>query len=452
MLPTPTLIGFLATSMSLAPHDRWTVEQLREHQARRLRQLRAYAYTHSPFYRRFHAGRFDRPLDELPVLTNGGEATDLQRLFTGGGSRKRYECLTSGTAGEGVRRCVYDARGWRMVLASFARARAWAGIPVQPWPRVRTAVVASGSRTHQSGAVAASLESWWAPMLSLDAGAPLDRLVTRINAWHPDVIVAYPSIACALADEQQAGRLRVQPRLVASVAEVLTPAARKRLRCAWQCPVVDQYATTEMGCIAAQCSLQSGLHLQEDLAIVEIVDEHNRPVPPGRVGAKILLTVLFNFAMPLIRYQINDRVVIAGEQCACGRPFRLIEPVEGRREELVKLAGMTGVPVTIHPVALYEVLDALPIRSWSLAVSAHEIAVRVDDGVSRVHDGTITGHLSDALRQRGIVPPPIRVDHVDGIARTISRKRFSPACTPDRSDGGGTDSSETFADGRQCST
>src|SRR5207249_2045321 len=103
----------------------------------------------SPFYSRFHAGRFDRPLNELPVLTKHAGHANLEDLFTPHGGVRQRQCLTSGTTGEHVRRCVYDARAWRMVLASFARARAWAGIPVWPWPRVRMAVVASGSLAHQ---------------------------------------------------------------------------------------------------------------------------------------------------------------------------------------------------------------------------------------------------------------------------------------------------------------
>jgi hypothetical protein len=49
--------------------DRWTRERQQAYQARALRQLRGHAYAHSPFYRRFHAGRTDHPLHELPVLT-----------------------------------------------------------------------------------------------------------------------------------------------------------------------------------------------------------------------------------------------------------------------------------------------------------------------------------------------------------------------------------------------
>ena len=44
-------------------------QQLHAHRARELRQLREHAYAHSPFYQRFHIGRTDRPLQELPVLT-----------------------------------------------------------------------------------------------------------------------------------------------------------------------------------------------------------------------------------------------------------------------------------------------------------------------------------------------------------------------------------------------
>ena len=65
----PVVLRVLGRRHTLRQRDRWTCEQLQAHQARALRQLRDHAYAHSPFYQRFHAGRTDRPLHELPVLS-----------------------------------------------------------------------------------------------------------------------------------------------------------------------------------------------------------------------------------------------------------------------------------------------------------------------------------------------------------------------------------------------
>ena len=69
------------------------------------------------------------------------------------------------------------------------------------------------------------------------------------------------------------------------------------------------YAATEAPTIAASSPEHPELEIAEDVVVIEIVDENNRPVPPGRPGAKVLLTNLINYAQPLIRYELTDSVV-----------------------------------------------------------------------------------------------------------------------------------------------
>ena len=64
------------------------------------------------------------------------------------------------------------------------------------------------------------------------------------------------------------------------------------------------------------------LELFEDQFVVEIVDEHDRPVPPGTAGAKLLVTNLELRALPLIRYELADRVTESPEPNPAGRPYR----------------------------------------------------------------------------------------------------------------------------------
>jgi len=187
--------------------------------------------------------------------------------------------------------------------------------------------------------------------------------------------------------------------------------------------VVDQYTTTEAGCIAAECREGAGLHVQEDLVIVEVVDERNRAVRAGETGAKILLTVLFNRATPLIRYELADRVLPARDACPCGRPFRLLERVEGRRRELLTLANAAGEPVAVHPIALLEVLDGLPVRGWSIAFAKGVLTVRLVPDERAVDDAELIRALEESLRRRGVIPPPIRVERGSEVGLTAGRKR-----------------------------
>jgi phenylacetate-CoA ligase len=215
----------LARRRTLRRHDRWTPAQLRAHQDRALAELRQWATRRSVFYRRFHAGRADRPLAELPVLTKVAlmehfdeistrpevRLADLERYLAGpdaaGLFRGRwFVCATAGTTGRrGV--FVWDRREWVQVLASYNRAFDWAGSTAGLTHRVSLAVVSSTNPSHQSARVGASIHSRWVRTLRIDSGDDVADIVARLNAAQPQVLVGYASMLRLLAEEQLAGRL-----------------------------------------------------------------------------------------------------------------------------------------------------------------------------------------------------------------------------------------------------
>ena len=76
------MLKLLRTLEQLRQHERWTRAQLDTYQAESLRRLREYAYARSPFYQKFHKGLFDRPLNELPVLTKAMMMEHFDELVT----------------------------------------------------------------------------------------------------------------------------------------------------------------------------------------------------------------------------------------------------------------------------------------------------------------------------------------------------------------------------------
>jgi len=89
---------------------------------------------------------------------------------------------------------------------------------------------------------------------------------------------------------------------------------------------VDRYATSE-GLVGGRRSGEAGFALASDLVIAELVDEQNRPVPPGRPSARVLVTNLFNTVQPLIRYVIADRLTRLADAPGHGHA---VVAVEGR--------------------------------------------------------------------------------------------------------------------------
>src|SRR5262249_16657051 len=107
----------------------------------------------------------------------------------------------------------------------------------------------------------------------------------------------------------------------------------------------------------------TGMHLQADWAILEVVDRNNEPVPAGGPGEKVLLTNLYNHIQPFIRYEINDVVTMSPGPCPCGNPLPHILHVDGRTDELLWIQDGVGFR-KLHPYVFVDVLDEFPAVGW----------------------------------------------------------------------------------------
>jgi phenylacetate-coenzyme A ligase PaaK-like adenylate-forming protein len=131
------------------------------------------------------------------------------------------------------------------------------------------------------------------------------------------------------------------------------------MRDAWGIEPHDCLGMTEAGIVAVDCREHAGLHVFEDLTILEVVDAHGRPVPPRTVGAKVLVTNLTNFVQPIIRYEVSDLVAIDPAPCRCGINLARIVALDGRSDDILDLPGPDG-RARIHPIVLRGLLGARP--------------------------------------------------------------------------------------------
>jgi phenylacetate-CoA ligase len=192
------VLRVLGRRHTLRQRDHWTPQQLQAHQARALRQLREHAYAHSPFYQQFHAGRTDRPLQELPVLTKAMVMEHFDELVTDptvtlaeveahlaaiqGNERFRGRYWVAATSGTTGRRGIFlwDLDEWVTVLASYNRSLDWAGATAGLTRRVRMAVVSS---TIPGTSRAGSGPPSTAPGFRPSASTPATRWSTSSNGW-----------------------------------------------------------------------------------------------------------------------------------------------------------------------------------------------------------------------------------------------------------------------------
>jgi phenylacetate-coenzyme A ligase PaaK-like adenylate-forming protein len=261
------------------------------------------------------------------------------------------------------------------------------------------------------------------PRLDLSATDPLDKLVQSLNEWQPDVLVGHSSIISLLAHEQRQGRLHIALCSVFCAADTLTSDMRRRIEETWQTRLFNVYGTTEGGALAAECSFHQGLHLFEDFSIVEVVDEHNRPVPPGAQGDKVLLTVLFRRTQPLIRYEVGDLVCTSTiERCPCGRPFALIEAIQGRMIEMLYLPSSTGGEERISPYLFEAAFDLLPVSGWQVIHEYDGLHIFLTGADEELRDEHVRDVLGQTLTRRGVIVPVIHIHRVTALSQSASGK------------------------------
>jgi putative adenylate-forming enzyme len=408
---------------------RCTRSELEARQSRAIAQLRSFAVERSPFYQRFHRGFEQRPWAELPILSKADLMANFDDLVTDRSVRLadveahlehgnpntlfrgRYVVLaTSGSTGRrGI--FLFSPAEWLDVVAGSTRPGLWVGLKPNLFRRQRIAGVGSTFPWHITARVGQSLRTPLFPMLQLDACEPHDSMVRRLNEWQPAILAAYPSVLRILANAQLAGRLRISPRFVCAGTEVFTVEDRRRVKEAWDAVAYDVYAATEYMPIAAECPLGQK-HLVEDGAAIEVVDNDGRPVPDGILGSRVLLTVFNRWTQPLIRYELSDMLRLAEARCECGRPFRIIEQIEGRQEHVL-LFGTTPV----HPIVFHRVLDAVPAAGWQVvrepsALRVCLLGLREDYQLERLEEA-----IRQGLVESGAEPPPIRVIRTESLQR-----------------------------------
>ena len=443
-----TITRVLRELHRLRTRSSWSRGGIERHQQKELASLRAFAYANSPFYQQFHRGLFNAPLSELPVLTKRLVMDNFDRLvtdpkinleearnylsLTAQAQNKtprylgRYEiAATSGSSGSpGI--FLFNEQEWVTVMASFGRAREWAGQRLDLTRRSKMAVVSSTNDKNISARVGKAADSWFLPTLRLDATRPLDQLVGDLNRWQPEVLVAYASMAYFLAHEQLAGNLTIHPGKVFTSSEVTTRTMREITEKAWGKVIFDEYAATETATIGAECRQHHGLHLFEDLLIIENVDEHNRPVPVGVFGAKLLVTALFNRSQPLIRYEISDRVKLSeipSASSSCGLGYPLIEAIEGRREDILVMAGKDQSQVQLYPNVFTDLLDTLPNQGWQINQQEDgSLQVLLVEGNPAVEEDAVRARLGKTLVERGVAAPKIEGEKVGAILKAASGK------------------------------
>ncbi|AGK58541.1 AMP-dependent synthetase and ligase [Hyphomicrobium denitrificans 1NES1] len=453
----------------LIPPRAGDVDRTMELREQRFRHLLRYARDNSPFYRRRLQG-IDLEtcaIEDLPTLSKPEMMADLDNVFTDRTLRRsdieafisdhanlgvyykgKYAlCHTSGSQGQPAL-VVQDKHA---IITSFAAQFARGnkvkrkflphlGRLVNP---ARMVIITQRPGFYPSSTFFNYFPRVARPYLKLQRMSvfdPIEEIVQRLNDFQPSFITGYTSSLEYLAREQEAGRLKLREggklEQMNSMSEPLPPAVAERIESAFGVHVTNSYSMAECMALSCGCPMCRGSHLNSDLAILEIVDANNQPVPNGTPGSKVLLTNLYNLIQPIIRYEIDDMVTMSARPCACGNLLPLIEFVGGRAKDRlwIEVDGQSrDLPIYVFLAALDNETNLAEHQILQTEINTFVLRAAAQPG-KQLSAERLRSYINQSLAREGISDVvKLEVELVDRIlpdkSGKVSRARnlYGPA-------------------------
>lgn len=168
----------------------------------------------------------------------------------------------------------------------------------------------------------------------------LPAIVKEFNRFKPKVLLGYPSSIKNFLNFSKIKNYSLNPpEIVVTHAENLYKDVVDIIKKSFpSARIVNQYWSTEAN-IAEMCP-HGNLHVDEDTVITELINKDKNGT------GDLLITNLYSYSVPYIRYRIGDRVKFAEEPCKCGRQTKVIESFEGREIDFIELKDGKKLPVT----------------------------------------------------------------------------------------------------------
>jgi len=409
--------AIIAMRRGLAARERYTADELRAYQEKRLRALVRWASRRSPYYRRWFAEAGVDPasirtvddLERLPVIDRA-DLAERPDEFLAAPKRLVWASHSSGTSGTPV--TVSRSAGSSIFeLACLQRQWGWFGIPARP-----RSVELRGSTFAGDDPSVVAVANPGANRLLVSSfrlsPEHLPAIRAAITEFRPQTVEGWPSSISLLASLLRDAGLRMPVRGVITSSELMSPAQRRLMGEVFQAPIVDHYGQTERAVMAGGCE-HGTYHQFPDYGILEL-----HPVEGAPDERRVVGTPLHNFAFPLLRYRTDDRVGIpSDEPCPCGRAFPRFGLVNGRTEELVHTSD--GRPLPLASAIVDDLTGLREVQFVQHRPGVFEIRMVPGEGFDRA---AVESLARDNLRVMGSPGDTLTFTEMDALPRSASGK------------------------------
>lgn len=358
-------------------------EQLAELQWRRLKNLLEHCHREVPYYRRQWDGLGIGPGDirtledyaRLPMLTKADIRAHFEDLKAESWRDRLLTKRTGGSTGEPLH-FGYTRESYERRVAVMWRGYGWVGSrmgrrTLYLWGgAVGTPGRAQLLKDALYGAAFArrTLNSFGMTEANMAAYAD------AIDRYRPEIIVSYVGPLVRLSEWLIAsGRRPHRPHAIIGAAEALHEFQRQVVEHAFGAPVYNTYGCREFMLIASECERRDGLHVNADHLVVEL--SPMTPDSPGGEPGRVVVTDLFNYGMPFLRYANGDMAVASSGQCSCGRGLPMLARVEGRVLDAIRTPDGHLLPGEFFPHMLKDVPGLVRFQLVQKTIEKLDLAI-----------------------------------------------------------------------------
>ena len=311
--------------------------ELRALQERKLRAVIEHAYENVPYYRTLFrtAGltpqdvRTLEDLQRVPITSKEAlRAAGVEGALAKGVDPSSCEVnLTGGSTGKPFA-AYHDTREARTRTLVGFRALHTAG--VRPWdrlvgfqPRSRPPSLMNRLGLYRSHSISHFLA--------------VEEQIQQLRRFQPTVLRIAPSKLRAILHRVDYRLSEIaRPRILITSSEVLDEGLKRRVLADLDVEFFNFYVSKEFAELASDCPAHKGLHVNADELIVECLDDNGQMAEPGKPGV-VVVTSLYGFVMPFIRFRLGDICTPIEGQCSCGSSFPLISAPLGRQDDVLRL-------------------------------------------------------------------------------------------------------------------
>ncbi len=415
----------------------YSLEQLKEVQWSRLKDIWQYLWQNNVFYRQrfLDAGlqiqdlRTIEDIRNLPILTKK-EVRDQQgaMISKGYSQEKLLHFKTGGSTGKALDLYLTEECS-EFRNACARRHDRWAGWePGEPigavWGNPKLSVTLKEKLQHYL----------IQPFIYLDtisvSSASVKEFAIKWQKVKPTLLYGHAHSLFLLAQYlRDIGSYEIKPKGILSTSMMLLTHERELIEKVFSCKVKDRYGCEEVSLIGCECEKHTGLHMNIEHLVIEFIKDDGKYAFSGEPG-RIIVTDLMNFAMPLVRYEVEDVGVPLDTKCSCGRGLPLMGKVAGRVADFLvckngdKVAGISLIENTLTKMAG---IDQMQIIQNSI----NEMVLNIVPG--RGFTGLVQSNLLDYFK-RVFPGTSVTVKRVKEILPEVSGKyRFSICRIPEES-------------------